>query len=60
MRVTGAEIVERAEIIRKANQAAARDPDQVLATLTRNNATFTAHDLGPVPHQTAWGGQGGH
>jgi Ti-type conjugative transfer relaxase TraA len=45
MRVTGAEIVERAEIIRQANQAAARDPDQVLATLTRNNATFTAHDL---------------
>jgi Ti-type conjugative transfer relaxase TraA len=45
MRVTGAAIVERAEIIRQANQAAARDPDQVLATLTRNNATFTAHDL---------------
>jgi Ti-type conjugative transfer relaxase TraA len=45
MRVTGAEIVERAEIIRQANQAAARDPDQVLATLTRNNATFTARDL---------------
>jgi Ti-type conjugative transfer relaxase TraA len=45
MRVTGAEIVERAEIIRQANQAAARDPDQVLATLTRNNATFAAHDL---------------
>jgi Ti-type conjugative transfer relaxase TraA len=45
MRVTGAEIVERAETIRQANQAAARDPDQVLATLTRNNATFTTRDL---------------
>ena len=45
MRVTGAEIVERAETIRRANQAAARDPDQVLAALTRNNATFTERDL---------------
>ena len=45
MRVTGAEIVERAETIRRANQAAAADPDQVLAALTRNNATFTARDL---------------
>ncbi len=45
MRVAGAEIVERAETIRRANQAAAADPDQVLAALTRNNATFTARDL---------------
>jgi Ti-type conjugative transfer relaxase TraA len=45
MRRTGAEIVERAEIIRQANQEAARDPGQVLATLTRNNATFTERDL---------------
>jgi Ti-type conjugative transfer relaxase TraA len=45
MRVAGAEIVERAETIRRANQAAASDPDQVLAALTRNNATFTARDL---------------
>jgi Ti-type conjugative transfer relaxase TraA len=45
MRRTGAEIVERAEIIRQANQEAARDPVQVLAALTRNNATFTARDL---------------
>ena len=45
MRVTGAEIVERAETIRRANQAAASDPAQVLAALTRNNATFTARDL---------------
>ena len=45
MRVAGAEIVERAEQIRQANEAAARDPDQVLTALTRHNATFTARDL---------------
>jgi Ti-type conjugative transfer relaxase TraA len=45
MRRTGAEIVERAEIIRQANQEAARDPEKVLAALTRNNATFTERDL---------------
>jgi len=45
MRRAGSEIVERAENIRQANQEAARDPAQVLATLTRNNATFTEHDL---------------
>jgi Ti-type conjugative transfer relaxase TraA len=45
MRKAGAAIVERAETIRRANEAAARDPDQVLATLTRNNATFTERDL---------------
>jgi Ti-type conjugative transfer relaxase TraA len=45
MRRTGAEIVERAETIRRANQEAARDPEQVLAALTRNNATFTERDL---------------
>ena len=45
MRVAGAEIVERAEQIRQANEAAARDPDQVLAALTRHNATFTSRDL---------------
>jgi Ti-type conjugative transfer relaxase TraA len=36
---------ERAETLRQANQAAARDPEQVLATLTRNNATFSERDL---------------
>jgi Ti-type conjugative transfer relaxase TraA len=36
---------ERAETLRQANQAAARDPDQVLATLTRHNATFSERDL---------------
>jgi len=36
---------ERAKTLRQANQAAARDPDQVLATLTRNNATFSERDL---------------
>jgi Ti-type conjugative transfer relaxase TraA len=45
MRRTGAEIVQRAETIRQANQEAARDPEQVLAALTRNNATFTERDL---------------
>jgi Ti-type conjugative transfer relaxase TraA len=45
MRVQGSEIVERAEQIRRANEAAAHDPDQVLTTLTRHNATFTARDL---------------
>ena len=45
MRRTGAEIVERAEAIREANQEAARDPAQVLAALTRNNATFTEREL---------------
>lgn len=45
MRRTGAEIVERAETIRQANEEAARDPEKVLAALTRNNATFTERDL---------------
>ena len=45
MRKAGSEIVERAETIRQANEAAARDPEQVLATLTRNNATFSERDL---------------
>jgi Ti-type conjugative transfer relaxase TraA len=45
MRVAGSEIVARAEQIRQANEAAARDPDQVLTALTRHNATFTARDL---------------
>jgi Ti-type conjugative transfer relaxase TraA len=45
MRKAGAAIVERAETVRQANEAAARDPDQVLATLTRHNATFTERDL---------------
>ena len=45
MRRAGSDILGRAESIRQANEAAARDPDQVLATLTRNNATFTERDL---------------
>jgi Ti-type conjugative transfer relaxase TraA len=45
MRRAGSEIVERAETIRQANTAAARDPEQVLATLTRHNATFSERDL---------------
>ncbi len=45
MRRAGSEIVARAETIRQANQEAARDPEKVLAALTRNNATFTERDL---------------
>jgi len=45
MRKSGAEILEHAEEIRRANEAAARDPEQVLAALTRNNATFTERDV---------------
>src|SRR5579872_7221352 len=45
MRKAGADTQERAETIRRANQAAARDPEQVLATLTRHNATFSERDL---------------
>jgi MobA/MobL family len=43
MRKAESGIAERAEVLRQANEAAARDPDQVLATLTRHNATFTGH-----------------
>jgi ATP-dependent exoDNAse (exonuclease V) alpha subunit len=45
MRVAGSEIAERADQIRRANEAAARDPAQVLETLTRHNATFSERDL---------------
>ena len=45
MRRVGAEVVERAEAVREANREAARDPAQVLAALTRNNATFTDREL---------------
>jgi Ti-type conjugative transfer relaxase TraA len=45
MRRVGAAIVERAEVIRQANEASAHDPEQVLSTLTRNNATFSERDL---------------
>jgi Ti-type conjugative transfer relaxase TraA len=45
MRKVGSPAVERAEVLRTANEAAARDPDQVLAALTRNNATFTEREL---------------
>jgi hypothetical protein len=46
MRRARSEIVERAERLRQANEMAARDPEQVLATLTRHNAaTFSERDL---------------
>ncbi len=40
-----AEANARAEAIAQANALAARDPDQALGVLTRNNATFTERDL---------------
>jgi hypothetical protein len=45
MRRADSEAVERAAVLRQANEAAARDPAQVLAALTRNNATFTEREL---------------
>ena len=45
MRKIDSPAVERAEALRTANEAAARDPEQVLAALTRNNATFTEREL---------------
>lgn len=45
MRKADTGIAERADLLRQANEAAARDPGQVLATLTRNTATFTERDL---------------
>ena len=41
MRAVDSPAVARAEALRTANEQAARDPVQVLAALTRNNATFT-------------------
>ncbi|WP_174513387.1 AAA family ATPase [Methylocella tundrae] len=45
MRKPGSDLVARAEVLRQANEAAARDPAQVLEALTRNSATFTARDV---------------
>ena len=45
MRKAGSAAGERAQTLRTANEDAARDPGQVLAALTRNNATFTERDL---------------
>ena len=45
MRKVDSPAVARAEALRTANEAAARDPAQVLAALTRNNATFTEREL---------------
>ena len=45
MRAPEAEANTRAEAIARANALAARDPEQVLGVLTRNNATFTERDL---------------
>lgn len=45
MRAADAEANRRAEDIRRANEAAARDPEKVLGVLTRNSATFSERDL---------------
>ena len=45
MRKVDSPAMARAEALRTANEAAARDPEQVLAALTRNNATFTEREL---------------
>src|SRR3954447_11083167 len=45
MRAADAAANRRADEIARANAKAARDPDQVLAILTRNNATFSERDL---------------
>ena len=45
MRAADAEANVRADETARANAKAARDPDQVLVTLTRNNATFSERDV---------------
>ena len=45
MRKVDSPAVERAEALRTVNEEAARDPEQVLAALTRNNASFTEREL---------------
>jgi len=45
MRKVDSPAAARAEVLRAANEAAAKDPAQVLAALTRNNATFTDREL---------------
>src|SRR5271165_7129596 len=45
MRKVDSPAVARAEALRTANEHAAKDPEQVLAALTRNNATFTERDV---------------
>jgi len=45
MRKVDSPAAARAEVLRAANEQAARDRAQVLAALTRNNATFTEREL---------------
>src|ERR1700712_806038 len=66
MRKVGSPAAQRAEALRTATEAAARDRDQVLAALTRTNAPFTereldrylAKHLGPGADGTASAAQG--
>ena len=58
MRKVDSPAAARAEALRAANEEAARDPAQVLAALTRNNATFTERELDrylPGPVKLAFG-----
>jgi Ti-type conjugative transfer relaxase TraA len=59
MRRVDSPAVARAEALRTANEAAARDPEQVLAALTRNNATFTERDLDRYLVKHLWAGPDG-
>ncbi|MBV8913720.1 MAG: MobA/MobL family protein, partial [Acetobacteraceae bacterium] len=59
MRKVDSPAAARAEALRAANEAAARDPEQVLAALTRNNATFSERDLDHYLAKHLGGGPGG-
>ena len=59
MRKVDSPAVARAEALRTANEAAARDPEQVLAALTRNNATFTERELDRYLAKHLGAGSGG-
>jgi Ti-type conjugative transfer relaxase TraA len=45
MRRADSAAVERAATLQQANEEAARDPDNILTALTKNNATFTESDV---------------
>ena len=59
MRKVDSPAAARAEVLRAANEPAARDPEQVLATLTRNNASFSERDLDRYLAKHLGGGPGG-
>ena len=59
MRKVDSPAAARAEALRAANEAATRDPEQVLAALTRNNATFTERELDRYLQKHLGGGPDG-